>query len=468
MKLFEAVHPDIFTLLASPNRELYASALEVLYEAYQDHLKIPEHTLYSMLRGKLEKQLEEASFEGEDIEGEIIDVEELRETSGKARFLMRKLHSRGWYEKERGSKDFDEYIIVPGYSSKLLELFHQLTSEDTMRGYSYVFGTYSSLKVARDEENAYEKMLAVYSAYDNTQELISLLKSVYHNVNRFFQMQIELQDINEVLATHFDDFGQRVIESYIRPLKIRDSVPKYKVPIRSILDEWLEDDGVLYAMSNAAFQDKRGESLDICKIDLMDKMFRIKDQYERIESDYLDEIDQQVRRYTRATTQKIENLTNRDQNTRGNLNYLLTAMAQNNKSETLLDDIQSVFQLFEQGFVSEKSLWNRREPAKREKTAPVTVEEAEISDDMRLEIENMISLKYGKAAVAEYIANLFTNGDVFYSKDMNVSSDHAYLMSLLSVSNGSDEDSFYEVEILEGDYTNKPYQIPQLRFIKKE
>ncbi|MCL2046338.1 MAG: DUF5716 family protein [Oscillospiraceae bacterium] len=468
MKLFEAVHPDVFTLLASPNKNLYANALEVLYEAYQDHLKIPEQTLYSMLRGKLEKQLDETTFAGEDIEGEIIDEDELRETSGKARFLMRKLHSRGWYEKERGSKDFEEYIIVPGYSSMLLELFHQLTSEDIMRGYSYVFSTYSSLKVAKDEDNAYEKMLAVYSAYDNTQELISLLKSVYHNVNRFFQMQIELHDINKVLASHFDDFGQGVIESYIRPLKIRDSVPKYKVPIRSILDEWLEDDGILYAMSNAAFQDKRGENLDSCKIDLMEKMFRIKDQYERIESDYLDEIDQQVRRYTRATTQKIENLSNRDQNTRGNLNYLLTAMVQSSKSETLLDNIQSIFQLFEQGFISEKSLWNRREPAKREKTAPVTVEEAEISEDMLLEIENMISLKYGKAAVAEFMASLFANGDQFYTKDMNVSDDHAYLMSLLSVSNGSDPDSFYQVEILEGDYTNKPYQIPQLRFTKKE
>ena len=467
MKLFEAVHPDIFTVLASPNKELYASALEVLYEAYRDHLKIPEQTLYSMLRGRLEQQLEEANFDSEELAGEIIDADELREASGKARFLMRKLHSRGWYEKERGSKDFDEYIIVPVYSSKLLELFHQLTNSDTMRGYSYVFSTYSSLKVANDEDNAYEKMLAVYSAYDNTRELITLLKSVYHNVNSFFQMQIELQNLGDVLASHFDDFGQSVVESYIRPLKIRDSVPKYRVPIRSILDEWLEDDGILYAMSNAAFQDKRGETLESCRIDLMDKMFRIKDQYERIEIDYLDEIDQQVRRYTRATTQKIENLTNRDRNTRGNLNYLLASMAQNSSSDSLLDEISTVFQLFEQGFVSEKSLWNRSQPAKREKTTPVKIDEAVITDEMRLEIENMISLRYSKAAVADYIQSLFGDESVFYSKDMKLGDDYAYLMSLLSVSNGSDKDSFYNVEILEGDYSHSPYQIPQMRFTKR-
>ena len=53
MKLFEMIPSDLFSILASPNRVLYADALDVLYEAYQENLKIPEETLYSMLRSKL-------------------------------------------------------------------------------------------------------------------------------------------------------------------------------------------------------------------------------------------------------------------------------------------------------------------------------------------------------------------------------------------------------------------------------
>mgnify|MGYP007025230859 CR=1 FL=1 len=68
--------------LASPNRSLYADALDVLYESYQENLKIPEETLYSMLRGKLEQQLAEATFEGEDI-----DEEELRDVPALRRLL---------------------------------------------------------------------------------------------------------------------------------------------------------------------------------------------------------------------------------------------------------------------------------------------------------------------------------------------------------------------------------------------
>ena len=45
--------------------------------------------------------------------GEDIDEEELRDVSGRARFLIRKLNSKGWLEKQRGD-DFNEYITVPG------------------------------------------------------------------------------------------------------------------------------------------------------------------------------------------------------------------------------------------------------------------------------------------------------------------------------------------------------------------
>ena len=45
MKFFEAVPSELFSPLASPNRILYADALDVLYAAYQENLKIREDVL---------------------------------------------------------------------------------------------------------------------------------------------------------------------------------------------------------------------------------------------------------------------------------------------------------------------------------------------------------------------------------------------------------------------------------------
>ena len=147
MKFFEAVPSELFSPLASPNRILYADALDVLYAAYQENLKIREDVLYSMLRGRLERELADATFEDEDI-----DEEELRDISGRARFLIRKLCSKGWFEKERGD-DFEEYITIPNYSSRLLELFHQLRDDSPARGYSYVFGTHLTVKSRKKQKS---------------------------------------------------------------------------------------------------------------------------------------------------------------------------------------------------------------------------------------------------------------------------------------------------------------------------
>ena len=462
MKLFDAVPNELFSVLASPNRSLYADALDVLYESYQENLKIPEETLYSMLRGKLEQQLAEATFEGEDI-----DEEELRDVSGRARFLIRKLNSKGWLEKQRGD-DFNEYITVPGYSSRLLELFHQLRDDSPMRGYSYVFGTYSALKVASEGTSVYDRMAAVYSAYDNTQSLIKLLQMVYHNVKHFFQLQINMQQVNTVLASHFDDFGQKVVEAYIRPLKIKDSVPKYRVPIQKILTGWLEDDALLTAMSNAALQDRRGSDLNACRSDLLRKIFWVKERYDNIEHECLDEIDQQVRRYTRATTQKIENLTNRDHNVRGNLNYLLTALSRNRRASELVEQIQPAFQLYEQSFLSEKSVWYRKRPGKRTKAAPVLIQEGEIDPEMARQAQLLLHSEYGRSEIAAYVEQWLGEAEVCYSEDLNLEDDKAYIMSLLAVLTGGDRSSTYTVRELEGVYSENGYAIPRLQIKRRE
>ena len=462
MKLFDAVPSELFSVLASPNRVLYSDALDVLYDAYRENLKISENKLYTMLRSTLEQQLAEASFDGEDI-----DEEELKDISGRARFLIRKLCAKGWFEKERG-EDFEEYITVPGYSSRILELFHQLRDDSPIRGYSYVFGTYSTLKVANDGDNVYDKMAAVYSAHDNTQALINLLQMVYHNVKHFFQLQIEMQEVNKVLASHFDDYGQKIAEAYIRPLKIKDSVPKYRGPIQTILKSWIADDQLLMAMANVALQDKRGSSLEDCRQDLLKKIFWVKERYDSIERDYLDEIDAQVRRYTRATTQKIENLTNRDHNVRGNLNFLLQELSRNRRAADLVEQIQPAFQLYEQSFVSEKSLWYRKRPGKRTKATPVPIDDEGMSEDAVLQARKLLDSEYGRVAIAQYVENWLGEAGVCYSKDMELQDDKAYIMSLLTVLASSDRDAQYTVKELGGIFTENQYSIPQLQINRKE
>ena len=110
-----------------------------------------------------------------------------------------------------------------------------------------------------------------------------------------------------------------------------------------------------------------------------------------------------MRRYTRATTQKLENLTNRDHNVRGNLNYLLTALGRNHRASELVEQIQPVFQFYEQSFLSEKSLWHRKRPGKRAKAAPVLIEDQKLDAGVEAQAMELLRTEYNRSAVSRYV-----------------------------------------------------------------
>ncbi len=466
MHLFDVVPSELFSILASPNRLIYSDALAVLYDAFRENLKIRKSTFYTMIRSRLEDELARSEFNEDGI-----SEEESQDLSGRARFLIRKLKERGWIELERGD-DFEEYVILPDYSIKILELFSELTSENRSSGFSFVYETYSTLRMANEDPSGgvYEKMMALYGAYDKTLSLIKMLKTVYHNINRYFQQQIDMRNVNLILAMHFDDFLQHIVEAYIRPLKIKDSVPKYKVPIQQVLDSWLEDNDLLNAMANAALQEKRFETLENCRSDIVIKLFFVKESYEDFENEYLNEIDLKVRRYTRATTQKIESLSNNDQTVRGNLVYLLNALSDNSKAAELTDRIQPIFQIFEQSWMGEGSLYSQRRPGKREKRDPVLISEESVDLSRKAldEFGAAINSPYSKKNVRAYMEKLLENADIGYTKDMNIENDLSYILSGLAVIAASDRDSFYRAEPVGDSVTSNKYELPSVRFIRKK
>jgi DNA-binding phage protein len=466
MRLFDIIPSELFSILSSPNRLIYSDALAVLYDAFRENLKIPKNTFFTMIRSRLEDELARSEFTEDGI-----SEEEAQDLSGRARFLIRKLKERGWIELERGD-DFEEYIILPDYSIKILELFSELTSENPSSGFSFVYETYSTLRTANEDPSGgvYEKMTALFGAYDKTLALIKMLKTVYHNINRYFQQQLDMRDVNQVLAVHFDDFLRHIVETYIRPLKIKDSVPKYKVPIQQVLDSWLEDDELLSAMANAALQEKRLDSFEKCRADIVKKLFFVKERYEDFESGYLSEIDLKVRRYTRATTQKIESLSNNDQTVRGNLVYLLNALSDASKIADLTDRIQSVFQIFEQSGICEDSLYSQRRAGKRERfdTVLISEETVDLSRKALDEFGSAVNSPYNKKNVRAYMEKLLENIDMAYIKDMHVENDTAYILSGLAVAAAGDRDSFYRVEPDDGTVDSGQYTLPSVKFIRKK
>ncbi len=461
MNLFDVIPEDLFSVLASPNKRLYLQALDVLWDLYQDRVKISHKALWGSLISQLEDQPELLGFEDEEM-----SLEERANVRGKASFLIRKLKQKGWIEGEHDS-NFEVYYSVPDYSSKLLDLFQSLRSKESTRGFSYVYGTYSALKTAQAEGTPSDKLQTISLAYHNTQDLINLLKTVFHNIKRYFKAQLDLEDSNQILAMYYDDFAENVLETHIRPLKVRESVPKYRDYIQNTLLSWVEEETIFVEIVKAGLLESSQLDFEGCATDLKKKVFWIRSQYESLETDLLDEIDLQVRKYTRATTQKIQNLLNRDQNLKGQLVFLLQALGKE-EGDTLSAQIAQTFQLSTQNFIDDSSLYQRKTPSKQKITQPFLVEEADFSPQAEAELSDLLFSPYGKLGVAEFMAELFGERDKLYTKDFPFQEDKGYIMSFLSVLYEHDSQCFYKVEELGGYYQESCYSVPQMVFTRKK
>lgn len=461
MALFQVIPEDFFSILASRNRHLYVEALEVLWSLYQERMKISRKLYVEHLMESLDSK-----EQGDIFEDEEMHQEEKENIRGKASFLVRKLKEKGWIEEEL-SPDYEIYYTVPDYSSRLLNLFYDLQSAETHRGFSYVYGSYSVLKTADSEKDPTGQMQALTIAWDNTQELIKLLKKIYHNMKRYIKSHSDLESSNDVIAMYYDDFMNNVAKKYIEPLKLRESIPKYRNSIQSILMSWLEDEEVFGKIVQAQMAESQSKDYQDCASQVQAKIHWIHKQYNLLETDLMEDINQQLTRYTRSATQKIKHLSNRDQNTKGALSALLQTMGQG-ADTSLVEDIQGLFQLQPHKFYDVKSLYQRRNPVARSIQEPLTVEEVPPSSQAVEEMEALLYRPYGKRAVLQFMLELFGDSEKIYSKDFPLSQKKGYIMSFLALLYQDDKQCFYTVEMLEGFYEQGSYTIPQMVFRRKD
>lgn len=85
MNLYDVIPENLFSVLASKNKNLYVKTLFVLLDAFKQHLKISKDELISMINAQLDDDIISADFTEEEL------LESEQSLSGKAHFLVRKL-----------------------------------------------------------------------------------------------------------------------------------------------------------------------------------------------------------------------------------------------------------------------------------------------------------------------------------------------------------------------------------------
>ena len=462
MSLYDVIPENLFSVLASKNKGLYSSALFVVLDAFKTHLRISKDELSLMIQSRLERDIETADFAEEDVRENEMGL------SGKAYFLIRKLKETGWIIVEY-EDDFKEYVTVPHFSYKIMQTLHDIINAGETENMAYVYSTYSSLKTADETQDPFEMLTALADAERRTKLLVESLTSVFHDIKYYNQKLVDRVSVNQVIADHFESYQEEIVAPILQPLKVRDSVPKYKLPIRNILQKWLIYEDSMDSMVAYRQKEKDGDPAEI-REDLSSKIHYILSTYETLEEDYIDPIDDRNRRYTRSTAQKIDYLINADTSIKGTLVNLLHALSDRALTDETIEKAQEMFEIYELGYLDQESLYQRKKGKPRERQSELVMvdDRKQFAEKAQAAARRLMEKRFGREQVYRFVSDALGEKDRVEITDIPITDDESYVMTLLTVANIQNKDRNYDVEIADETITVGKYEVPKITYIRRK
>lgn len=494
MKLFEVLPADFFRLLTGSNREVYVESLLILHDVFKQSMHIQREEYLTRLTEKLVELdvfLEDDVADGNDVADTAIrsnringsiradgnDVasdqsstsdktsEKEKSWSSMAHFILRRLIQTGWVEQETRPNSFEMLLTLPQYTIDMLELIRSITSQDTQVYKNYAFATYSALKTLIDEDEAEYRLAAFSSALENSNNLMTALKSLLNNIRRYHRLLGELISANDILQGHFEGYQVLVNERIFHPMVTRDSVLRFKQPVLAIINSVMDSDEILEQIAAQAVAEKRYSDVDTAIVAILPELQEMADIFDSID-EVMTEIQLKNHSYTKASTDKLIYLLNQDRSVKEQLAKIIMNFGSlsNDTRRYLADNIA----IFKQATVDDKSIYARSSRKIRSQEEPVKTKPVKMKEDDLTDFINSTSNRFSHAHVMKFVHDCFGAADVFDSRDLNLQGDDQFVMLLLAALKDGDKGLFYQVEYLRDSVNYGRYTYPHMRFIKKE
>ena len=462
--MFETIPSTFFNLLVSKNRDLYINALFTIRKAIRQDLYITREDLARRIALSMEEQIKDTNLDDEE---DKFESEDLSSTNSKALYIIRKLRDYGWINIDFNAKNsFEEYIAVPSYATQAINFLYGLTNEAEQEYNSLVYSTYAALKMADSDGNDYYD--ALVTAYKNTDKLNESLANLYYGIRSIEQRISENININDVVSIHFNEYLLKLHDQYYHPYKTFDSIERFKSPILKMVRKWRNENQVrkkILAAAKNKMPNKKGDQIYEEVVKMYDYIYQTYDEID----EKMDLIDNKINDYTASTIDKMKHLVSMDESYKGKLTYLVKLLNENKEHEQEIIDIildNTVLQV--QEYASKEGLYTKREiQINTELSIVEIVTEDKTGSDVD-EIFGKIIQGYNTQRIKEFIVSRANSNKELTIKELNISSDEDFILSILAMLRGDEKELPFKVEFDEGYIRVKNYLVPNIKFIMKE
>lgn len=449
-------------MLSSPNKEIYLDALMLLHRMFKYEINVELDDYITSLISIIEDRDFFIEDDNEEEQGSLT-------MNKKARLILQKLINSGWLDREFKDGSFVEILTLRDYSIKVLKLLDEISTAKIQEYNSLVFSSYSSLKQAKESE-LYRMYDALLAAKESTNCLIDELKSLYHNIRTYHRQISEINEVNELLKEHFEEY-KFIIDRIYHPIKTMDSVYRYSRPIQEILIDVLGDDVLLENMCKRAMTVRLYEDEEKALEAIRADIDFILEAYQSV-GGLVDQIDRKHNTYTRNSIQKMRYLITADRSIKGKLVHIIQTYATSDGEcrENLFNILQKNIVVNRQESLDLKSFYHKNIRSRRVDAEPLKVQLEDKSTSNKA-LEAMLSnLKnsFSVTKVRAFMAEILQNAPQIRTKDIILENDIDFILLILATIRASDRNMPYRVELGDGFIEKNGYVIPEITFMRKE
>lgn len=292
-------------------------------------------------------------------------------------------------------------------------------------------------------------------AYENANRLEDALKSLHHNLGRYYKKIIEIPEINSILKEHFENYKDYIDKIY-HPLKTDDPVEMYKIPICKMVDKIIGQDAIFEELINQANKSGNYETVEEAKSDILQKLFMVQDIFSNINRK-IKIVDNKNSEYIRATNRRLGYLLTNDKELKGKLINIL----KNAKKEENIRIMEENLSLYRQTNMDKDSIFVRSSKSEKRQGKPLEMEEVQIESEEELrEFMKKVGESYTSEKVKKYMNNILGEKQIITTNDINIKTEEDFILLMLGTM--SEEKSFYNIEYRKNIVQKGRYRMPEM------
>lgn len=455
MSFFEKAPSSMFRPMVSIHNEFY---VEMLLEI--DHFMERTQAI-SLAREECKDYLNDYIISrGEE---HILDEEEAEipreflSDKSTGSYVLKIFEKYGWISVDHRGEDYKEIISLPYHIRLFLNFIKEIQNEETQAYFMIAVDTQLNRLLSK-EDLSFSYML-FNNIYKAMEDLIMMLQKTIARVRDFYEHGLQEIDPQRLMDDYFITYYEEIVEKFVFPTVVDDSIKRFKGPVRQKILRLYEDKALLAKIQeSASVYNKRNKHMDLEQIELM--CIQIISHLDHVD-ELTDELIAQNEKYRSRFKQILLFQLNVDSNVLYDLNVILQNL--NEKDEQIDAFVNRECNYHAMEVIEEEELADlrRKQRVMRESVmTPVDVADHFDEEDEDFERQKEWIRKFSDPSLIAYYEQFIEPYGVKSIRDLPIDCDDDYLRTIL-LSIQEDVSSFpYSITQVGGTIKQGVYELP--------